>query len=99
MFTYTAENPCDHAYMYCGHKDQQERPLGQRKNLAPQQTSFCDIPMLVILLLANVSIPCRYPTTKNLSDLDLISRSVNVKFDNAIGLAIYGFLLTVNSNI
>ncbi len=56
--------------------------------------------MVVILLLANISISYRYPTTENLSDLDFdLSRSVNVKFDNAIGLAIYGFLLIVNSNI
>ncbi len=59
------------------------------ENPARQQTPFCDIQMVVILLLANISIPYRYPTTENLSDLDFdLSRSVNVKFDNAIGLAV-----------
>ena len=55
----------------------------------PPTNTFCDIQMVVLLLLANISIPYRYPTTENLSDLDFeLSRSVNVKFDNAIGLAI-----------
>ena len=55
--------------------------------------------MVLILLLANISIPYRYPTTENLSDLDFdLWRSVNVKFYNAIGIAIYGFLLIVNTN-
>ncbi len=67
---------------------EQERPLGQRKT-RPQTNTFCDIQMVVILLLANISIPSRYPTTETLVDLDFdLSRSVNVKFDNAIGFAI-----------
>ncbi len=45
--------------------------------------------MVVILLLANIFITYRYPITENLSDLYFdLSRSVNVKFDNAIGLVI-----------
>ncbi len=37
---------------------------------------------------------------KNLSDLDIyLSRSLKVKCDGVIGLAIYGFLLMVNINI
>ncbi len=56
--------------------------------------------MVVILLLANISIPYRYPTTENLTDLDFdLSRSLKVKSDGVIRLAIYGFLLMVNSNI
>ncbi len=56
--------------------------------------------MVVILLLANISIPYRYPTTENLNDLDFdLSRSVNVNFDAAIGLAKKGYLLIVNTNI
>ncbi len=64
------------------------KTAGTAENPARQQTPFCDIQMVVLLLLANISIPYRYPTTENLSDLDFeLSRSVNVKFDNAIGLA------------
>ncbi len=59
------------------------------ENPARQQSLFCDIQMVVMLLLENISLPYRYPTTENLSDLDFaLSVSVNVKFDNAIGLAI-----------
>ncbi len=79
------------------------KTAGTAENPAHQQTPFhlfYDIQMVVTLLLANIYIPYGYPTTENLSDLDFdLSRSVNVKFDNAIGLAIYGFLLIVNSNI
>ncbi len=65
------------------------KTAGTAENSARQQTPYCDIKMVVTLLLANISIPYRYPTTENLSDLDFdLSRSVNVKFDNAIGLAI-----------
>ncbi len=40
------------------------------------------------------------PTTQNLSDLDFdLSRSLKVKCHGVIGLAIYGFLLMINSNI
>ncbi len=39
-------------------------------------------------------------TTQNLSDLDFdLSRSLKVKSDDVIELAIYGFLLMINSNI
>ncbi len=51
-------------------KAKQERPLGQRKTPPANKTPFCDIQMAVILLLANISNPYRYPTTENLSDLD-----------------------------
>ncbi len=65
------------------------KTAGTAENPARHPTPFCDIQMVIILLLANISIPYRYPTTENLSDLDFdLSRSVNVKFDNAIGLAI-----------
>ncbi len=37
---------------------------------------------------------------RNLGELDFdLSRSLKVKSDSVIGLAIYGFLLMVNSNI
>ncbi len=56
---------------------------------AENHPDYCDIQKVVILLLANISVPYRYPTTENQSDLDFdLSKSVNVKFDNAIGLAI-----------
>ncbi len=45
-----------------------------------------------------IQIRYRSKTTKNLSDIDF-SRSLNVKFNSAIGLLIYGFLLMFNSNI
>ena len=65
------------------------KTAGTAENPARQQTPFCHIQIVVILLLANIFIPYRYPTTENLSDLDFdLSRSVNVKFDSAIGLAI-----------
>ncbi len=55
---------------------------------------------MVILLLPNIFIPCRSPSTQNLSDLDFdLSRSLKVKSGDVIGLAIYGFLLMVDSNI
>ncbi len=67
----------------------QERPLGQRKTPPANKLPFCDIQMVVILLLANISIPYRYPTTENLSDLDFdLSRSLKVKSDGVIRLAI-----------
>ncbi len=70
------------------------------ENHTRQQTPFCDIQMVVILLLANISIPYRFPTTENLSDLDFdLSRSLKVKNDGVIGLAISGFLLMDNSNM
>ncbi len=72
-----------------GFQQQTRKTAGTAENPASQQTPFYDIHMVVILLLANISIPHRYSTTENLSDLDFdLSRSVNVKFDNAIGLAI-----------
>ncbi len=38
--------------------------------------------------------------TENLSDLDFdLSRLLEVKYDNTIGLGIYGFLFMFNSNI
>ncbi len=40
------------------------------------------------------------PSHLTLSDLDFdLSRSIEVKSDGVIGLAIYGFLLMVNNNI
>ncbi len=72
---------------------------GTAENPTHKQTTFRDIQIkVVILLLANISIPCRSPSTQNQSDFDL-SRSLKVKSDGVIGLAIYGFLLMVNSNI
>ncbi len=66
----------------------------------PNKHLFVTSRKVVILLLAKVSIPYRYPTTENLSDLDFdLSRSLKGKSDGVIGLAIYGFLLMVNSNI
>ncbi len=63
-----------------------------------QQPTFCDIQIkVVILLLANISIPCRSPSTQSQSDLDFdLSRTLKVKSDDVIGRAIYGFLLMVN---
>ncbi len=82
---------------------QTRKTAGTAENHARQQTPFCDIQIkVVILLLANISTPYRYPTTKNLSDLDFdLSRSVNVEFDDAIGffIHVYAFLLMLNSNI
>ena len=50
-------------------------------NRAHQQTTVYDIQIkVVILLLANISIPCRSPSTQNLNDLDFdLSRSLKVK--------------------
>ncbi len=47
-------------------------------------------------LLANICIQYRSPTTQNVSDLDFDRKG---KCDGVIGLPIYGFLLTFNSNI
>ena len=47
-----------------------------------------------------IYIPYRSATTQNLSDLDFdLSRSRKVKFEGAIGLPIYSFLLMFNSDI
>ncbi len=72
----------------------------KEENPARQQNPFGDIQIkVVILLLANISIPCSSPSIQNQSDLDFdLSRWVKVKTD-VIGVAIYGFLLMVNSNI
>ncbi len=68
---------------------EQERPLGQRKTPPANKHLFVTSRKVVILPLGNISIPYRYPTTKNLSGLDVdLSRSVNIKFDNVIGLAL-----------
>ncbi len=77
------------------------KTAGTVENPARQQTTFCDIPIkVVILLLANISISYRSPSTQNQSDLDFdLSRSFKDKGDNVTGLAIYGCLLMVNSNI
>ncbi len=65
------------------------KTAGTAENPARQQTPFCDIQVVVILLLANISIPYRYPTTENLSDLDFdLSMSLKVKSDGVIRLAI-----------
>ncbi len=85
---------------FCPNVQCTRKTAGTAENPARQPKPFCDIQMVVISLLANISIPYRYHTTENLSDLDFdLSRSLNVKFDNAIGLAIFGFLLIVNANI
>ncbi len=64
--------------------------------LRRQQILFCDIQIKLVIS----SIPYRSATTQNLSDLDFdLSRSLKVKFDSAIGLNIYGFILMFNSNI
>ena len=75
---------------------------GKHRLGAYQQTPFPDIQIkhvkVVILLLANIFIPHRCPTTENLNDLEFdLSRSLKVKFDSAIGLLIYGFHLMFNS--
>ena len=68
---------------------EQERLLGQQKTPPTNKHLFVTFQMVEILLLANISIPYRYSTAENLSDLDFdLLMSVNVKFDNAIGLAI-----------
>ncbi len=70
---------------------QTRKTAGTAENPARQQTPFCDIQMIVILLLANIYIPyiVRYPTTENLSDLGFdLSRSLKVKSDGVIRLAI-----------
>ncbi len=63
---------------------------GTAENTARQQTPLCDIQIkVVILLLANICIPYRSPTTETLSDLDCdLSRSLKVKSNDVIGLAI-----------
>ena len=77
------------------------KTAGTAKNPACHQTTFCDIQIkVVILLLVNISIPCKFPSTQNPSDLDFdLSGSLQVKSDDVIGLAIYDFLLMINSNI
>ena len=79
---------------------QTRKTAGTAENPARQQNPFGDIQIkVVILLLANISIPCSSPSIQNQSDLDFdLSRWVKVKTD-VIGVAIYGFLLMVNSNI
>ncbi len=73
----------------CPEKRKTRKTAGTAENPARQQTPFCDIQMVVILLLANISYPYRYPTTENLSDLDFdLSRSLKVKSDGVIRLAI-----------
>ena len=67
----------------------------------PTNLDLCHIQIKEVTLhLANISIPCRSPSTQNQSDLDFdLSRSLKVKSDDVIGLTIYSFLLMVNSNI
>ncbi len=66
-----------------------------------QQTTFCDTQIkVVILLLVNISIPCKFPSTQNPSDLDFdLPGSLKVKSGDVIGLVINDFLLMINSNI
>ncbi len=66
-----------------------------------QQILFYDIQIkMVISPQENICISNGSPTTQNLSDLDFdFSRSFNVKYEGAIGLPTYGFLLMFNSNI
>ena len=68
------------------------KTAGTAEKTARQQTTFCDIQIkVIILLLANISIPYRSPSTQNQSNLDLdLSKSLKVKSDDAIGLAIFG---------
>ncbi len=95
MYAASAVGPAD--YITKMSKQKQERPLGQRKTPPANNHLFVTSRKVVILLLANISVPYRYPTTENLSDLDFdLSRLVNVKFDNAIGLAL-GSPITGNS--
>ncbi len=60
---------------------QTRKTAGTAENPARQQTPFCDIQMIVILLLANISIPYRYPTTENLSDLDFDLSNLTMPLD------------------
>ncbi len=79
---------------------QQERRWDSGK-ARRQQITFCDIQIeVVILLLVNISIPCKFHSTQNPSDLDFdLPGSLKVKSDDIIRLTIYGFLLMINSNI
>ncbi len=80
---------CDIYYIHIWNLNKKDR--WDSENPARQQTPFCDVQMVVILLVANtsISIPYRYPTTENLSDLDFdLSRSLKVKSDGVIRLAI-----------
>ncbi len=77
-----------------------ERPLGQRKT-PPANKLFLYIQIKVIINCWQVY---GYHTDlvplKNLYEHDLdLSSSLKVKCQGVIGLAIYGFLLMVNSNI
>ncbi len=60
------------------------------KTRTPTNKAFLWHPeMVVILLLANICIPYRYPTTENLSDLGFdLSKSLKVKSDGVIRFAI-----------
>ena len=61
----------------CDRNSATRKTAGTAGKPARQQTPLCDIQMVVILPLANISIPCRYPTIENLRDLDFdLSRSV-----------------------
>ncbi len=65
-----------------------------------QQILFCDIQMKVVISRGQIYVYHTDATTRNLSDLDFdLSRPRKVKFDSAIGLPIYGFLLKFNSTI
>ena len=73
-----------------------------RKTAGTAETpAFIDIQIkVVILLLVNISIPCKFSFTQNPSDLDFdLPGTLEVKSDDVIGLAIYCFLLRINSNI
>ena len=72
------------------------KTAGTAENPAANKFSLFDIQMVVLLLLENIytSIAYRSGTTQNLNDLDFVlSRSLKINFDSAIGLPIYGFLL------
>ena len=80
------------------HDQEQERPLGQRNTPPAKKLPFCDILIKVVMLLqVNISIPCKFPSTQNSSDLDFdLPGSLKVKSDDVIGLAIYGSLFMIN---
>ena len=76
-------------------KHKQERPLGQRKIPPPTNYLLWHWDQGGNKPLANICIPYRSATTPWLW---LWPFKVQVKFDSAIGLPIYGFLIMFNSN-
>ena len=66
-----------------------------------QQILFCDIQNKVVISRRQIYVyHMKSSTTQNLTPLDFdLSRSLKVKYEGAIGLPIYAFLLMFNSNI